>query len=94
MKTSIDMKRFKFYLWVGLAYSVLWLFYDLAKYPGTFLPDVLNNLGVIWQVVPTYSQAYLEMCFVRTPLLSLRVLVLSKSSLLHNAFVESLTSLE
>jgi two-component system, LytTR family, sensor kinase len=44
MKTSFDIKRFKFYLCVGLAFSVPWLFYDLAKYPGSFLPSVFNNV--------------------------------------------------
>jgi sensor histidine kinase YesM len=44
MKISIDIKRFKFYLWVGLAYSFLWLLNNLARYPGNFLPLVLNNV--------------------------------------------------
>lgn len=44
MKKSIDIKRFKFYLWVGLAYLLLWLLSDLANYPGTFLETVLNNV--------------------------------------------------
>ena len=41
------MKRFKFYLWVGLAYVFLWLFSNLAKYPGEFFPLLLNN---VWRV--------------------------------------------
>src|ERR1700730_11913717 len=48
MKLSIDVKRFKFYLWVGFAYVLLWLLIDLANYPGTFLPRFFNN---IWRAV-------------------------------------------
>jgi len=44
MKKPIDIKRFKFYLWVGLAYLLLWLFNDLAHYRGTFLLSLLNNI--------------------------------------------------
>ena len=47
MKLSFDIKRVKFYLWVGLAYVFLWLFSNLAKYPGEFFPLLLNN---VWRV--------------------------------------------
>ena len=47
MNISIDRKLVKFYLWVGLAYVFLWLFSNLAKYPGEFFPLLLNN---VWRV--------------------------------------------
>ncbi len=45
MKTAIDIKRVKFYLWVGLTYLSLWLLRDLILEPGTFFPDrFINNI--------------------------------------------------
>ena len=44
MKKRIDIKLFKFYLWVGLAFAVLWVFHDTANYPGMFRESVLNNI--------------------------------------------------
>ncbi|MDP9231126.1 MAG: histidine kinase [Bacteroidota bacterium] len=43
MKKSIDIKKVKFYLLLGLAYLLIWLLYDL-NYPATFLQRVLNNV--------------------------------------------------
>lgn len=48
MKISIDIERFKFYLWVGFAYLLLWLFIDLVNYTGPLLAEVFNN---IWRFV-------------------------------------------
>ena len=48
MKIKVDIKRFKFYLWVGLVYLILWLIIDLANYPDTFLLRILNNL---WRII-------------------------------------------
>jgi two-component system, LytTR family, sensor kinase len=47
MKTLIDIKRVKFYLWVGLAYSTLWLLHNASTYPGNFFPLLFDN---IWRV--------------------------------------------
>jgi two-component system, LytTR family, sensor kinase len=44
MKTSIDIKLVKFYLWVGLAFVALWLISDLHDNSGSFLPRLFNNL--------------------------------------------------
>jgi sensor histidine kinase YesM len=44
MKRSFDIKLVKFYLWVGLAFLLLWLLNDLVNYPGTFMPRILNNV--------------------------------------------------
>ena len=48
MKISINTERFKFYLWVGFAYLLLWLFIDLVNYTGPLLAEVSNN---IWRFV-------------------------------------------
>jgi sensor histidine kinase YesM len=45
---SIDRKKVVFYLWVGLAYSLLWLLGNSHKYPGNFSPLLFNN---IWRVI-------------------------------------------
>jgi two-component system, LytTR family, sensor kinase len=47
MKKSIDIKRVKFYIYVGVAYLLLWLLIDLVNFPGNFWIILLNN---IWQV--------------------------------------------
>ena len=44
----IDRKKIVFYLWAGLAYSMLWLFANSHKYPGNFFPLLSNN---IWRVI-------------------------------------------
>jgi hypothetical protein len=51
MKVLIDIKRFKFYLWVGLAFLLLWLISDLSNYPETFPERALNNIWRISYVV-------------------------------------------
>ena len=47
MKTLIDIKRFRFYLWVGLSFLLLWLLKELAKNPDTFNERAVNN---IWRI--------------------------------------------
>jgi two-component system LytT family sensor kinase len=44
MKSLFDRKLVKLYLWLGLAYLLLWLLHDLVNYPGSFMPRVLNNV--------------------------------------------------
>ncbi len=46
MKGLIDIKRFKFYMWVGLAYLLVWLIVDLVSHPEAFL---LWSLNEIWR---------------------------------------------
>ncbi|MBD0331305.1 MAG: histidine kinase [Chitinophagaceae bacterium] len=48
MKSTVDIKRFKLYLWIGLAFLSLRLIHDLVPYPGMFIPRLFNN---IWLVV-------------------------------------------
>ena len=48
MKKLINIRRFTFYLWLGLAYFALWVWHDLSNYEATFLQAMLNN---IWRAV-------------------------------------------
>ena len=47
MRISIDRRKIIFYLWVALAYLLLWLFSKSGQYPGKFFELLLNN---IWRV--------------------------------------------
>ncbi|MDP4261397.1 MAG: histidine kinase [Bacteroidota bacterium] len=44
MKKLIDIKRFKFYLWVGLVFLLLGFFSNLAEHPGAAFKRALNNI--------------------------------------------------
>lgn len=44
MRPKIDRKRFIFYLWVALAWTLLWLFSYLVTYPGTFSARLANEI--------------------------------------------------
>ena len=48
MKISIDRKKIVFYLWVGLAYILLWVLSNMSKYYDNFFPFLFNN---IWRAV-------------------------------------------
>lgn len=48
MKTSLNIQRFKFYLWTGSAYLLIWLFNALISYPETFGTRTLNET---WRAV-------------------------------------------
>ncbi len=49
MKKSAKKEHFKFYLWVGLAFLLLWLFRDLTTETDTFFPErFFNNF---WRVI-------------------------------------------
>jgi two-component system, LytTR family, sensor kinase len=56
MKILTDKKQFRFYLWIGLAYLLLWLFVDLVSETETFLPRSVNE---IWRVVYIIAINYL-----------------------------------
>lgn len=47
MKKSIDYNKLKFYLWVALAFLILWWISDLGNYPDTFLERAVNN---VWRL--------------------------------------------
>lgn len=44
MKTLIKTERLKLYLWIGLAYLLLWLFSDLLNNTETFPERCFNNI--------------------------------------------------
>ena len=48
MKISIDRKKVVFYLWIGLAYFLLWVLSNASKYSEQLFPFLLNNF---WRVV-------------------------------------------
>lgn len=47
MKFTFDIKRFKFYAWVGLAFLLVWLMSELVNNRETFTERAFNN---IWRV--------------------------------------------
>ena len=48
MSTSIEIKKIRLFLWLGLGYFFLGVMSTAAKYPGSFLFVVINNL---WSVI-------------------------------------------
>ena len=48
MKKLFEIKRFIFYLWLGLAYLFLWVWHDMSTFEATFLQALLNNF---WRAV-------------------------------------------
>lgn len=55
MKNVIDIKRFKFYIRIGLAYLFLWLFIDLVSHPALFPKYFLNETWrAIYIVIVNY----------------------------------------
>lgn len=43
MKKLFEIKRFIFYLWIGIPYLFLWVWHDMSTFDATFLQAVLNN---------------------------------------------------
>ena len=56
MKRQIDIKRYKFYLWVGLGYFFLGLISSVHIYTARFFPAVCNNA---WAVVYVIALNYI-----------------------------------
>ncbi|HMK27004.1 MAG TPA: histidine kinase [Chitinophagaceae bacterium] len=48
MKISIDKKLGRVYLWMGLAYSTLWMLSNHSNFSGTFWQGIGNN---VWRIV-------------------------------------------
>jgi two-component system, LytTR family, sensor kinase len=71
MPIQIDIKRFKFYLWVGLVWLLLWLLHVLITYPQEFWPRAVNETWrAIYIVVLNflfleYTIPYLRLTFKR-----------------------------
>lgn len=51
MKKLFEIKRFIFYLWIGLVYMFLWIWHDLSTYEITFLQALLNNTWRVMYIV-------------------------------------------
>lgn len=51
MRTGINKERLKIYLWIGLAYALLWIFSDLANQDGFFFARVINNIWLVCYLV-------------------------------------------
>lgn len=55
MKKLFEIKRFLFYVWLGVAYLFLWAWHDMSSFHATFLQGFLNNLWrAIYIVVINY----------------------------------------
>ena len=48
MKDLLDFKRFKLYLWIALAFLLMWLCSEIVNNPDTFFERTLNN---IWRLL-------------------------------------------
>ena len=44
MKIAFNRERFKLYLWIGLAWFLLWEFHYLVTYPAQFFPRTINEI--------------------------------------------------
>jgi sensor histidine kinase YesM len=44
MKALVSSEKYRFYLWVGIAWLSLWLFSSLVSYPETFFKRALNEI--------------------------------------------------
>jgi two-component system LytT family sensor kinase len=52
MNNTLDIKKVKFYLWLGLGYFVLGVLTTAGRYPDKFLSTLLNNTwGVAYLIV-------------------------------------------
>src|SRR5882724_11755059 len=56
MNRSVDIKKVRFYLWVGLGYFFLGVFSIMGKYPDRFVSVVFNNVwGVLYLIVANFA---------------------------------------
>jgi two-component system, LytTR family, sensor kinase len=51
MKTFISVKRFQFYLWVGVAWLLLWIFNAFLNNSETLVPQSLNEIWRFFYIV-------------------------------------------
>ena len=61
MEITANKKQFRFYLWIGLGYLLLWLFVDLASETATFFPRAVNET---WKAVYIVAINYLFFEFI------------------------------
>ncbi|MFZ6009828.1 MAG: sensor histidine kinase [Bacteroidota bacterium] len=66
MIKSLDIKKVKFYLWLGLGYFLLGIVSIVGDYPGKFFSVVFNNLWAIaYLIVVNYILFEYSIPFVR-----------------------------
>ena len=58
MKFSIDKSRFKVYIWIGVAYALLWFLMDLTAHPETFFKRAWNSIWLCTYLVVLNFIAY------------------------------------
>lgn len=56
MKSSIRLNSLKFYLWVGAAYLMIWVFNIIENYSGTIL---IRSLGELWRAIYIVAVNYI-----------------------------------
>ena len=55
MKRSLDIQKLKFYLWVSLVYTILWVIIDLATEANNYFARGINNIWLsIFLLVVNY----------------------------------------
>lgn len=86
MKKSWDIKRLKFYLWIGLGYLLLWLFVDLATGTAAFFTRAVNEL---WKAIYIVVINYFFFEFI-LPQLSQKKILRSFFLILVTSFLYSL----
>ncbi|MBV9987522.1 MAG: histidine kinase [Chitinophagaceae bacterium] len=85
MKFKADQKRVQLFLWIGLAYLLIWMFNELATNPDTFGVRVINN---VWRIAYITVVNYIFFEHV-IPALSLRKLFRSFLLLIASMLVFS-----
>src|SRR5688572_19693727 len=78
MKTIINRKRIQFYLCLGAAWLLLWLFNSFFNHQRTFAPNALNEL---WQVFYIVFVNYIFFEF------SLPLIIKKRSKFLFNILI-------
>lgn len=61
MKKSINWKRVRLFLWLGLAYFAMWLTHELLNYPP---PDDVRIVNNLWRIIYILVVHYLFFEFV------------------------------
>ena len=87
-KILINRERFTFYLWVGLAYLLLWLFIEFISFPETFMERSVNTLWrTIYLVVINYLLLEFTLPFLK---LTWKRIIISLLLFVINLFLFSL----
>ena len=85
MKFQVNKQRLKFYIWVGLAYLILWLLNAYAKYPDEFWGRAVNE---VWRTTYLAALNYLFFEYI-LPSLSRKKILRSFFMILVQIFLMS-----